>query len=247
MSSMTPLPQTAKELAEYLQTDLFNLRNQLEAANGQINFDKATDQLNAEQLAKWLPRYLVGRGQMKGEKRQRIESLLAQLNSNEKPTEPEQPIKNEPIKAPIETQVKQKRPIKSSVLPEPIEQPQPEQSRPERWIFLAVAILAVLWQASHFAHLEAMDSQIEIGFRSLVAWGIALGFESLALLLTVFSNKRNGWTWFWLIGFALVAVFMNLSFYGVIETPVFRKVVLSIALPFSIVATTHLFISNNRK
>lgn len=251
------IPTTAKQLADYLQTDAYNLRQRLQEANGQIHFDPETDELTPDQLAVWLPRYLEGRGQFKGEKRQLVVELIGQLNANGN-NETNQSNTNG---TPTERQRNNGTPTKPTkptnqtpIQPKPTKQRNangtPTQTH-EKGIVMALsltaAVSAVLWQASHFAHLEAMDNPFNGIWKSVVAWGIAIGFESLALLLTVFSDKESRATWGWLIGFAVVAVFMNLSFYGVIEAVQFRKVVLSIALPFSIVATTHLFISTKSK
>ncbi len=107
------LPTTALELAKALQTDAYNLRNQLAAANGQINYDRETDQLDANQLRVWLPRYLQGRGQLKGEKRAMVEAMLVQLNGNETATNPKTNQGNQQPKQPTETQLIEKLPTKA--------------------------------------------------------------------------------------------------------------------------------------
>lgn len=252
------IPTTAKQLADYLQTDAYNLRQRLQEANGQIHFDPDTDELTPDQLAVWLPRYLEGRGQFKGEKRQLVMDLIGQLNangnnetnqSNTNGTPTQRQRNNGTPTEPNQRNTNGTKPTKTTKTTKTIK-PTERQNNGKGIVMalsLTAAVSAVLWQASHFAHLEAMDNPFNGIWKSVVAWGIAIGFESLALLLTVFSDKESRATWGWLIGFAVVAVFMNLSFYGVIEAVQFRKVVLSIALPFSIVATTHLFISTKSK
>jgi hypothetical protein len=238
---MTPIPATALELAKAIKQDPANIRKKAAKLNGQVNFDREADTFTPEQLRAFLPEYLTGQRQLTGEKRRLVESLLTVLGGQSKEvvkaeTEPSKPIvkgQSKPVQGAIKSQSTS---VKTT------------QSNPViKWLSLVVAVSAVFWQASHFAHLEAMDSSFVGTWKDVVSWGIAIGFESLALLLTVFSDKGSRLTWAWLIGFGVVALFMNLSFYGVIDEPKFRQIILSIALPFSIIATTHLFISNNQR
>lgn len=199
--------------------------------NGAVNYDRSSKTLSLEQLRVILPDYLGGRRALAGERRVLVEGFCTAAGFTSLKT-----AENEPLPKTVK-QPKRKIQAKKEETPE-------NASSWKQHLFLSVAILAVFWQASHFSHLEAMDSPFTGNLKLVIAWGIALVFESLALLLTVFSDKESKATWYWLIGFAVVAVFMNLSFYGVISAAVFRKIILSVALPFSIVASTHLFISS---
>lgn len=236
-------PLTTLELAKIIKQEPANIRRKAEGLNGQVNFDRDADTFTAEQLRAFLPEYLTGNRPLKGEKRKAVERLLMDLDGAiNAPVN--RPI-NKPVDAPVNKQVNRRS------TPVNAHKSKAINSNARKWLFLSVAVVGVFWQASHFAHLEAIDSPFNGAGKYVVAWGIAIGFESLALLLTVFSDKHSLATWGWLIGFAIIGVFMNLSFYGVIDDVIdgdfWRRIILSIALPFSIVATTHLFISNKQQ
>ena len=275
------IPTTALELSKLLGTDPYNLRRGLAAANGQINYNRETDELTPEQLAIWLPRYLQGKGQFKGDKRATVEQLLRQLEANGTTTEipTEKPIQyNETQQTrPTERQPKNNGIIKqlqsendrllallqsstnelaneNDELRRQIKVDAIERARKQKIkdaIFLVVSINGVFWQSMHFASLEVSQSLVGGFLKDVSPFGIGIGFEAMALLLTIFSDKETRATWFWLFGFGLVAFCMNLIYYNA-ENAVglsqwFKVGVLSFALPFSIVAGAHLYISNKSK
>jgi len=152
------IPTTALELSKLLGTDPYNLRKGLAAANGQINYNRETDELTPEQLAIWLPRYLQGKGQFKGDKRATVEQLLAQLKSNgttiqittEQPKQHNGTLQHKPIEP----------------QPKSNEQPTERKAQPkgnatkrlERFIALLPILplptlgIAASWGVYHFAH-----------------------------------------------------------------------------------------------
>ena len=190
-------PKTAKELADYLQTDTFNLRNQLKAANGQIHFDPSTDELSPEQLAVWLPRYLQGRGQFKGEKRQRVEALLANLPTNEKPTKQN----HQPIERPQPKQTEQPKPTKAEQLQQRIDELELEvnrwqgQPRAMQLLGSANARVAVAVLLAAFELVGTITLLAPKGKELAYPVGIAM---ACALLVFTASNNKPG-QWFCIV------------------------------------------------
>lgn len=272
------IPTNVKELAEYIPTDADGIRRKAANMNGQLNFDRQSDTLSLEQLRVLLPTYLNGRGQMVGDKRIRIMKLLQQLDTNGTPTKNQwnatehrngtptkpqterQPKTNEIIRQ-LQTEnerlllLLKENTIKLTNENEWLRQqikPAPSwQKALKDAVFLIVSINGVFWQSMHFASLEMPQSLESAFLKGISPFGIGIGFEAMALLLTIFSDKETRQTWGWLIGFGTIAFCMNLIYYNVEDAngtaERFKIFILSFALPFSIVAGAHLYISNKRK
>lgn len=199
---MTP-PTTAKQLADYIPTDAHNLRNQLKGANGQIHFNAETDELSPEQLAVWLPRYLNGRGQFKGEKRERVEALLANLSPIKKAVQPQPKARPNTNQTP--RQPDQPRPTKAEQLQQRIDELELElsqwQGQPKvmRLLGSSNARVAVAVLLAAFELVGTVTLLAPKGKELAYPVGIAM---ACALLVFTASNNKPG-QWF-CIGYAFV-------------------------------------------
>lgn len=213
------------------------LHSKAKDLNGKLNYDREEKTLTIDQLRILFPVIAGSKGfwRVKEPAKGNLKRFCEDAGIDLKPTKEKQQ------KSLTVHERRAARPKRSVV-----EEMQTGFNRYKLLVFV-VALSGIFWQAMHFAHLEDAASPLNGNFSKLSAFGIALGFESLVMILTVKSDKDDKITWVWLGLFFVIAVFMNLSYYGVIESEVVKKVILSIALPFSILATTHLYINEKKK
>ena len=199
------IPTTALELSKLLGTDPYNLRKGLAAANGQINYNRETDELTPEQLAIWLPRYLQGKGQFKGDKRATVEQLLRQLEANgitiQKPTKELIQHNETQQHKPIEPQPKSnEQPIAARKQKQSIPI-QPKEQKPTLLIWLGKPVTRVIlmFALASFEFAGTFDLLLHKGFWLALPVALAMSF---ALLVFTATENRAGQVF--CIAFALV-------------------------------------------
>lgn len=235
---------TTTELAAHINQPEKRLVEKLLAMNGQVNYNPEQPELSDHQLRVILNKYLTGTRPLQGENRKAAEQLLKQLK------EPVEASKPEPVAEIPEPKKKPVSKLANKPVPEPVqelvEEPANFKITKENWPYLAGSLLVVFAQATHYAYLEQLESPLT-GWQSVVSsWSVALIFELLILLMAVKSSNRIKAKTTWLVVFGFVALLMNLSFYGLLETDKARKIILSIALPVASVAMAHFFTSSKK-
>lgn len=203
------IPTTALELSKLLNTDAYNLRNQLVAANGQVNYNRETDQLTPDQLRVWLPRYLQGKGQFKGEKRAMVEAMIEQLNANQTPKEQPKTVqpktqkpqqgyqqKTQPTGQPktqvVENQLQINEVIGKSFFARP-------------WFAMAALLGCLAVQVRHFALCYALIAGDKASIPNLI-FGALLGIFSESFGIVQAVNGGSRW---WIFIVSLVSFVVN--------------------------------------
>lgn len=238
------------ELAKFTGLDASGIRRKVERMNGKLDFDKKGDILTKQQLQVFLPTYLAGRRPITGKKKRVTSELLKAISSADesqtvgRTDEQTKPDESQTYTPSLAVQKLRRKLDKKQTKRQTGEGIKSDLNNVEKVVILIVATACIFFQASHFAAIEREQNLFEGAFGEITAWGIAIAFESLVLVLTYYSDKKNKLYWVWLISFAIFAIAINLCFYGVIENKNVQKVLFSIALPASILAMTHLF---NRK